>query len=226
MTIETLIDKQDTAEIVRDQIAAILAAESAAQVALATTAGKPDPNEWKLRVFIERANPWEEFPDKTTDDSPVINVWWGSASLQERASNTVERQKTTGTFNIDCYGYGRSRDNVSGGHSPGDIAAAANVQRAVRLVRNILMAAQYTYLGLRPTVWRRWIDSIETFQPQQDNQNVQHIVGARITFRVDFNEFSPQVVPEELCYLSVDVLRTEDNQVVIEADYDYENEDF
>lgn len=221
MTIATLIDKQDNAEIVRDQIAAILALESAAQVALATTAAKPDPNDWKLRVYRERANPWENLPSKTSDRSPVVNVWWDSSAFEANASNIVERQKSSTVINIDCYGYGKSANVGAGGHTCGDQDAAETVQRAVRLVRNILMAAEYTYLGLRGVVWRRWVDSITMMQPQQDNQNVHHVVGARLAFRVEFNEYSPQVVPETLDLLTADVLRAEDGEIVVEADYDY-----
>lgn len=221
MAIATLIDKQDTVEIVRDQIAAILAIETAAQVALATTAGKPDPNEWKLRIYQERANPWENLPSKTADKSPIVNVWWDSSNFEMSASNISERQKSSTIINIDCYGYGKSADDGGTGHIAGDQKAAETVQRAVRLVRNILMAAEYTYLGLRGTVWRRWIDSISMMQPQQDNQNVHHVVAARLAFRVEFNEFSPQVPPETLDLLTVDVQRTEDNQIVFEADYDF-----
>ena len=38
---------------------------------------------------------------------------------------------------------------------------------------------------------------------------------------VMFNEFSPQYVPETLEYLSVDVFRQEDGQLVAEADFEY-----
>lgn len=220
MTISALINKQDNVEIVRDQIAAILALEVAAQMQLATDAAL-DPDDWKVRVFQERANPWEVFPSKRQDDAPLVNVWWDNSAFEAQASNISERQKSSTVYNLDCYGYGKSRDNPSGGHHCGDQNAAEEAQRAVRLVRNILMAAEYAYLDLRGTVWRRWINSITIFQPQQDNQNVHHVVGARIAFRVEFNEYSPQVEPETLDLLSATVQRTEDNQVVIEADYDY-----
>lgn len=220
MTLE-LIDKRDNVEIIRDEIAAILATEIASQISLATTAGKPDPNLWKVRVFQERANPWEVFPEKTSDDSPIVNVWWDSSSFDMSTSNIVERQKSDTTYNLDCYGYAKAADNPAGGHTPGDQGAAEAVQRAVRLIRNILMAAEYTYLGQRGLVWRRWVQSITIFQPQQDNQNVSQVVGARIAFRVEFNEFSPQVAAETLDLVSVDVLRTEDGEIVVEADYDY-----
>jgi len=221
MTIATLIDKQDNVEIIRDQIAAILALESSAQVALATAGAKPDPSLWKLRVYQERSNPWEELPTRTTDPSPVVNVWWESSNFEMAASNVVEAQKSSATFNIDCYGYGAAADDPAGGHTAGDQKAAETAQRAVRLVRNILMASTYTYLGLKGLVWRRWPESITVFQPQQDSRNVDQIVAARLAFRVEFSELSPQVVAETLDLLTVDVLRTEDNQVIAEADYDY-----
>lgn len=107
MTIASLIDKQDTVEIIRDQIAAILALETTAQQALATAAAK-DPDLWKLRIYQERANPWENLPSKTDDRSPVVNVWWDSSTFDMSASNIVERQKSSATINIDCYGYGIS----------------------------------------------------------------------------------------------------------------------
>lgn len=219
--IQSLIDKQDTFEIVRDQIAAILVTEIANQQVLATAAGK-DPDEWKLRVYVERSNPWEQFLNSpVTDRSPLVNIWYDNSSFDPSASNVSERQKTEGIFNIDCYGYGISQGDGGTGHVPGDKEAAFEVQKALRLVRNILMASEYTYLGLRGTVWTRWPQSITVFQPQIDARNVQQIVGARLAFRVVFNEFSPQYEADELELLSVDVLRTEDGEIVLEADYDY-----
>jgi|AntRauTorckE5430_2_1112549.scaffolds.fasta_scaffold00317_10 hypothetical protein len=220
MTISTLIDKQDTFEIVRDQIGAILTIEIASQMQLATNAGK-DPNDYKLRIFTERSNPWEEFLNEVVDTSPLVNVWFDNSSFDPSKSNVVERQASETVYNIDCYGYGRSRDDGATGHIPGDREASFEVQKALRLVRNILMAAEYTYLGLRKTVWHRMPQSITAFQPELDARQMQQIVGARLAFRVIFNEFSPQVEPVDLELLSVDVIRTEDGEIVLEADYDY-----
>lgn len=218
--IAELIDKQDNFEVIRDQIAAILATEVANQMALATAGGKV-PDDWKLRIFSERSNPWEQLLNEQIDRSPIVNVWFDNSNFDPAASNISERQKTEGVFNIDCYGYGISSDEVGGGHNPGDKEAAFEVHKALRLVRNILMAAEYTYLGLRGVVWQRWPQSITVFQPQLDGRQMQQIVGARLAFRVVFNEFSPQVVPETLELVSVDVKRTEDGEIVVEADYDY-----
>jgi len=220
MTISTLIDKQDSFEIVRDQIAAILTTEVASQMALALAAAK-DPLEWKLRIFTERSNPWEQWLNDQTDTSPIVNVWYDNSSFTQGKSNIVERQASETVYNIDCYGYGQSRDDGGTGHTPGDKEAVLEVQKAIRLVRNILMAAEYTYLGLQGLVWQRWPQSITDFQPQLDANQFQKVAGARVAFRVVFNEFSPQVEPQTLELLSVDVLRTEDGQIVLEADYDY-----
>lgn len=218
--IAELIDKQDNFEVIRDQIAAILATEVASQMALASGEGK-DPNDWKLRIFSERSNPWEQLLNEQTDRSPIVNVWFDNSNFDPAASNISERQKTEGVFNIDCYGYGISSDEAGGGHNPGDKEAAFEVHKALRLVRNILMAAEYTYLGLRGVVWQRWPQSITVFQPQLDGRQMQQLVGARLAFRVVFNEFSPQVLAETLELVSVDVKRTEDGEIVAEADYDY-----
>lgn len=221
MTLE-LIDKQDNFEIIRDQIAAILLTEIISQIALATTAGKPNPDDWKLRIFTERANPWEQFLQApVVDTSPLVNVWYDNSNFDENSSNTFERQKAVGIFNIDCYGYGISADDGGSGHTPGDKAAALEVQKALRLCRNILMAAEYAYLGMRGLVWKRWPQSVTVFQPQQDGQTVQRVIGARLALQVEFNEFSPQVAGEDLEFISIDVIRAEDGEIVLEADYDY-----
>ena len=220
--IDTLIDKQDTFEIVRDQIAALLVFEIKNQMALAI-AEKKDPEEWKLRIFTERSNPWEQFENPTTetDKSSLVNIWYDNGNFPESKGNVVERQAHEGTYNLDCYAFGISADDPGGGHKPGDKEAALKVQKAVRLVRNMLMAAVNTYLQLRGTVWQRWIQSITIFQPELEGVPAQQAHGARIALRVTFNEFSPQVTPEELELVSVDVRRKEDGEIVLKADYNY-----
>lgn len=220
MPIQVLIDKQDNFEIIRDQIAAILVLESASQQALAVLAAK-DPDDWKLRVFTERSNPWELFQGEGAEQTPIINIWYGSSNFDKKSSNAVERQHSNSVFNIDLYALGVSRDVPAGGHIPGDEDAAIRVQAAIKLVRNILMASNYTYLELRGLVWGRWPQSINVFQPQIEGKQAQQVIGARIVLDVDFNEFSPQYVPETLEHVAIDVKRTEDGEIVLEADYDY-----
>jgi hypothetical protein len=223
MTISTLIDKVDVFEAVRDKIALILATESAAQQVLASAAAE-DPDLWELRVYTERTNPWEAFRGDDTDRSPIINVWFENSGFPRARGNVVSKQESGSTYNIDCYGYAVAANVVAGGYTPGDEGAALEVQRAVRLVRNILMAGHYVYLDLpRGTVSGRWLRTVNMFQPQIDNRAVEKVVGCRLALDVSFNEYSPQVgdTAETLDYVAVDVKRTEDGQIVVETDFDY-----
>lgn len=222
--ITTLIDKLDTFEIVRDELAAILATEVASQQVLATAAGK-DPADWKLRVFLERANPWAEFLDapETTENPalapPIVNVSLASMDFDQGASNVVERQKATALYYIDCYGYGVAADDELGGHEAGDERAALTCHRAVRLVRNILMAGTYTYLGLRGVVWRRWPEGVTFSRPTRDDQPVQQVAAARLSLRVEFSEFSPQVQGQPLELVSATVRRSPTGEILLTASY-------
>lgn len=224
--IAELVEKTDNFELVRDQIAAILLVESAEQMGLAAEAHK-DPELWRLRVFTERSNPWDEFsssPDRRAIEAtaPIVNVCFDSCSFDRSASNVVERQRAVGVYHIDCYGYGLSADDGGSGHVPGDEGAALEAHRAVRLVRNILMAGAYTYLGMRGVVGRRFPESIQIFQPQIDGRTVQHVVAARITLQVEFNELSPQVQGQSLELVSLSVVRAETGELFLRADFPVE----
>lgn len=224
--IPDLIDKQDTFEIIRDELAAILLTESTRQVELAEL-DERNTDLWRLRVFTERSNPWEEFQDPAAVDDdtpppfvpPIVNITFSDETFDMSASNLVERQKATATFNIDCYGYGVAQDDPDGGHRPGDADAALECHRAVRLVRNILMSGPYTYLGLRGTVWKRSIQSITAFRPQSDEQAVQQVAAARIALQVEFNEFAPQFKGEPLALVSLTVKRAETGEIYLTAKY-------
>lgn len=216
--ITELIDKQDMFEIVRDRIAGILAAESASQQALATAGGK-DPALWELAVYTERSNPWE---DDGLDDEVIINVWFESAAPDDRSSNTVERQTMIGQFNIDVVGFGASRDTATG-HDPGDEVAARAAARGLRLVRNILMASYYTYLGadLRGKVGQRWISNVTSFQPQAASRELTQSVGARLTLAVRYDEFAPQYPPVQLEYMANSITRASDGRLMVQVDFDF-----
>lgn len=218
--IQTLIDKVDTVETVRDQIAAILVNEVASQQALAAAASK-DPALWNLRVFVDRANPWADYIDaegNVTDRLPIVNVSLDREAFDKRRSDPVRKQVATATFNVDVYGYGISVEHDDG-HTAGDALAKAEAMRAVRLVRNILMAAEYTYLGLRPAVSGRWISSIDLFDIDAEARTVAHVAAARIEFLVDFEELSPQVEGPPLEPLVVTIARRATNEVYLAAEY-------
>lgn len=237
--ITTLINKRDSSEIVGETIASILKLEETNQQALAAAErviaeAEPipdpeliaalDPRLWALRVFLERANPWAEFeecPDQL-DATPIVNVSFDSGDFPKGGGNVVDRQQSEGTFHIDCYGYGVSEGDDTG-HQPGDERAALEAQRAARLVRNILMSAHYTYLGFAPPrlVGRRWVDSIQMFQPQLETRPVSHVMAARLTFSVSYVETSPQVAGEALESISANILRADNGEVFLTAQFDF-----
>jgi hypothetical protein len=217
-----LIDKFDNVELVRDQVAAILVVESEKQRELAAAATE-DPELWRLRVFVERSNPWDEFlhgPDQHVEDSaPIVHVAFDNSTADLTGTDHA-KQKFTGVFHIDCYGYGISTATVEG-HEPGDEKAAFEAQRAVRLVRNILTAAHYAYLDMRTVVGRRWVQSVTMFQPAIEGRSVQHVIAARLALHVEFNEFSPQVQGEPLELIAGTVKRKETGEVLLKANYQF-----
>lgn len=204
--IDTLLATPDNVEVVRDQIAAILKLEIDHQGVLGLS---PVP-----RVFSERSNPWE-IP---SNDVPIINVWFDTESFDGAASNVVERQKCDGTFNVDVYAFGTSK-KTAGGHTPGDELAALRCLRTLRLCRQILMSAHYTYLGLRGIVWKRWPQTLGMFRPPTDDHSAQNIVAGRLALVVSYNEFSPQVEGDVLETLTVEVKRAETGELYFSAQY-------
>ncbi|MCK5641703.1 MAG: hypothetical protein KAJ19_12955, partial [Gammaproteobacteria bacterium] len=170
MTLSVLIDRPDNFEVVRDQIAQILANETVAQQALAVDGGK-EPLLWAFRVFTERAAPWEPWLNQQTDTTPIINVWWDGGNVDGSASNPISRQTHDDRFNIDVFAPGLGdNDQIKG-----DEAAARNVQRVLRLVRTILMSPEYIYLELRGVVTARVPSSRQSFQPQIENSGSPYV---------------------------------------------------
>jgi hypothetical protein len=189
-----LIDKQDNFEIVGTQIAAILAQETLNQQALATAAGE-DPTLWEFDVFSERMNPWERFQEEMTP-TPVVNVWYDTSNFSEKDGNTVAAQKDSAVYNIDVYAAKPAMDNPQGGYYPPDQTTVLEVHRVTRLIRNILMHPDNTYLQLKRVingkegnlVWKRWIRSKEKYQPQENDRPVPFVIACRTVLSVEFNE--------------------------------------
>ncbi len=222
----TLIDKLDTSEIIRDQIASILVVESAEQMRLAALAAK-DPERWRLRVYTERATPWQSFretPDRkqlgggSVDASPIVNVWFDNESFDESASDIHYQQRADGIFNVDVYGYGIAETSGSG-HLSADEVAAREAQRAMRIVRNVIMSAPYAYLGLtrgsQQLIERRFPRSITAFQPEEGAVPVQRVQGIRLALSVWFQEYAPDYEGELLSEMTFQVLRAPDGQMVL-----------
>lgn len=216
--IETLIDKFDSFEIVRDKVALILATEQLEQQQLAIAAAK-DPQLWKLRVFIERTNPWEVLRDPADDRTPLVNVWFDIANIDLSASQTINKQQYDGTVNIDIIGFGRTEVLVAGQDS-GDEVAAKEAQRAARLVRNIIMSPIYRILELRGLVGDRWVGTLQSYQPDSGAVNARQMAAVRLTLNVKYIEQTTENTFDQLCELGV-VVTNENQEVLLEAEYEY-----
>lgn len=210
--IETLLTAPDALEVVRDKIGSILKLETVKQGELGLAAALVP------RVFVERSNPWAMLDEEADSLRPIVNVWFESETFDGVASNTVERQKADATFNIDVYAAGVSAE-AGAGHAPGDELAAIACGKALRLVRQILMSAHYTYLGLQGLVWRRWPQTLGLMQSPIDARTRVHVCAGRLTLLVGFNEVSPQWATEALESVQVEVLRRESGELYLRAEY-------
>ena len=219
LVLQNLIDKQDSFEIVRDQIALILANEVINQKALATAASI-DPTPWDIRIFLERANIWESFR-RSEDARPIVNIWFDSFSILEGQSNLSERQTNEVSYNIDCYGYGVSSDDGATGHNPGDEVSALEVAHTIRLVRNILMASINQYLQLQGLVGQRRISNCQSFQPESGNQAALQVTGARMVLGVRLNEFAPQYEGVDLEKFTSAIKSSETGEILGDLEIDY-----
>lgn len=217
MTIEFLIQKKDTKEIVRDKIAQILVVERDNQKALAVAAGE-DPALWDFYVYVERFFPWSLWQN-TDNLTPIVNIWFQSDTTMGGASDVVQRQTQDGKFNIDVYARGANTEDGSG-QLAGDKQAMENLHRTIRLIRNILMAGEYTYLDLRGLVGYRMPDATEVFQPELDDQNALPIIGGRMRMSVRYNELSPQAVPSCVESIVVNIEQSPSGEIVT-AEYDF-----
>lgn len=219
--IQTLIEGPDHFELVRDKVSLILAEESVAQQALATLDGK-DPEGWRLRVFIERSNPWEflrtDDGRPPADRAPVVCVWFDTSNIDEKASQQIDRQQYNMVLNLDVYGIGVT-EILTDGQRPGDEMAVLEAQRAARLVRNILMSDSYTTLGFAPylgVVGQRTVSGITSFQPEFANQNAAHVSAVRLTLQVKVSENGPQTPAVILEELSA-IVKNGEGEVVVDA---------
>lgn len=220
--LDTLIDKTDNFEVVRDQIADILAAEVVNQQAKAVLAAK-DPALWDLSIYTERARPWEALinDDGTVRNAaPIVNVYFDNVNFPMGEGSTVDKTTADGVFHIDIYATATSANNVAGGYTTGDEKAARELQRAVRLVRNILGAARNAYLQLRGTVGRRWWQSVTQYQFDPNEPAAQYVIATRMVLAVKYNEFTPQPGLETLEAVEVEITRTGDGKVLANLEYD------
>lgn len=219
--ITVLIDKRDNMEIIRDEIAAVLAVEIANQKVLAVAAGQ-DASDYDFNIYTEKTSPWElveTSEGEITSQVPLVNVYIESANLNTAKAGDVTSTVYSVKYNIDCIAAKNSK--VAGGSKfSGDELAAYDAQRVCRLVRNILQSAQYKYLNLPSIMMDRKLSSITMFQPQISERPAQHCVGARIVFQVDVIEYAPEYIGPLLDTIYGECTRADDGSLIFAVEYE------
>ena len=217
-----LIDKQDSFEIVRDQIAAILVNELANQQALAVGAGK-DPLDYTLSVYVERNLPIEQWlnsgPVNDASTVPIASIWLESSNIDTSStSNAKGEQHFELIYNIDVMARGVNSDDGAGGYNRADRDARIRCHAATRLVRNILSAGPNRYLGLRGTVWA-WpqFENMELGPaPLDEIETNMSVWLCRCRVKVKVTETSPLEGEETLELIRIDV--SDDGGVVLSTE--------
>jgi hypothetical protein len=222
-TLQALIDKVDTLELVRDQIAAILLTESKNQQDLALLGGK-DPKDFALRIFVERnGNCWHQFTAtedgdddaSTIDPTPIINIYHVDSEYDRKRSDPSGRKQAGGTYHIDIYGYGVATQ-TSDGHDAGEMLASYAVQRAYRLIRNTLDSPINENLQMLGVVGDRWINSFKSGgQPagEHDKHPVENVSLGRVELKVSFLEYAPEYEGVTIEAVAGTVKRTETGEI-------------
>lgn len=222
--LQALIDKVDTLELVRDQIAAILLAESLNQQGFARLAGK-NPDDWALRLFVERnGNCWHQFTStnegdddaSTIDPTPIVNVWFDHAEYDKARSDPSGRQQATCVYHVDIYGYGVATQTTMG-HDSGEMLSAFAVQRAYRLIRNTLISPINENLQMLGVVGDRWINSFkgggQVSASEHDKHPVENVSLGRVELEVSFLEYAPEYQGVTIEAITGTVKRTETGEI-------------
>ena len=178
-------------ETLRDQIAAIITLELAAQYALYSAAELvADPKQKVLNapVYIERMVP------VTIDEKEVVNVQFAFGDFEGSSQVTTSDQSdAVHTFFIDCYSKGEANSADSASKD-----SRLRLQRLVGAVRAILMSPHYIRLGFDPpSIKRRKITRLEMAEPKNEADAQAATIG-RIIFEVEVPEVVELLVPGAL----------------------------
>jgi hypothetical protein len=195
---------QDNVEKIRDRIVYILKQECINQHALAVETGAADARDFDVGIYLESERPWQltEYED-SENPFPLANVCLAGIKQPEKSGSMVSGKKFIAQFFIDCYGCGnKSADGNN------DQLASIRAWKTGRIIRNILMAACYTYLGMQMIVNQRNVTEMNAGTPSNrfTNTSALSITVCRIILEVNYTENSPQITPvemEEITFISV-----------------------
>lgn len=204
-------------QLVIDKIGEILVNESANQQALAI-AGSKDPDLYKIRVFADRFNP---FDNMKTDTTPIVSIKESDDSKELSVSGNHGKQQKLLTINIDCFGIGRAEETVAG-HRPADLDASQDGRRAANLVNKILKADINSNLQLdRKIVNSVNITGEQYFEPDFDSRQMGPVVAKRLSLQCKVTDTPMINNGIELLGVVVDVERGDSGEIYTICEYDY-----
>jgi hypothetical protein len=193
--ITELISTPDIVEIVRDQVAAILSLELQNQYQLAQKQAVGRPFDYNARVYVENSRP---YGSGTAEDLlSFVNISLPKVDIP-RGNSRMGDQKETALVHLYCAACGNNTGNFRD-----DKSSAIRAWKVMRLVRHILMADAYTYLGMRGTIAQRHIFLMEAGAPPASDKSALAYTVIRASLEVSFVERSteaPSVLLEGIGY--------------------------
>lgn len=198
------LNESGSLEIIRNQLAGILAVEMAHQYELAVADSDPVADDYSVDVLVENDEP---IPATGGANSfPLINVSVEKTEHDGGSSN-VNTTKRQAYINIDCYQTGNYSGPFAGR------TAAVKAWKLARCVQKILDSDYYTYLLLRGLVDSKYIGEVKGGVPDMDS--AIKVVVVRIQLVVSYNSNAPQSTGLTMNILPVQI-SDEHGKVVID----------
>lgn len=182
--IDTLFDKPDNIEIIRDGIAGILKVESANQYKMAKAKKIADAEDFDIRVFLENDRPFSLLDGEESFPS-IVNVSLNEIRPLGKSGGIAETKKYEAKFLIDCYACGNFSDTENDTQE-----ATLKAWKIARIVRNILMSGQYAYLDWQGVVLSRVLDSMKSGTVSNLDDSAYAVTVARLELAVSYFEKS------------------------------------
>lgn len=173
---------KDNIEVIRDQVAALLAVDFRRQAELAAESGATDSGDYNVAVYVESDDPLQYVDEDTpgANPFPCVNVILDSSD-PDKGTASVNKQAFTAKLYVDCYAEG---NNAEDGEF--SFKAAQRAWKTARLVRRILRAEANTYLRLRGIVGRvAW--SFQAGEPSNTRSAIK-VKMVRVTLTIDYVE--------------------------------------
>jgi len=182
-------DTPDTAERVRDLVAAILAMECGNQTELASAANA-ETSEWDWAIYLEHSTPEELTQVEPFKPVSIVNVRLDSEDLT--GGSTALSQSGTATVFVDVFAPGSSTAEAVG-QVVGETDAALRAWKVARYIRRILRAGPYRKLGVLSTdqsIGAVSVTSLKAFT--LGKVTAIPVCGVRLTVVVQVTEYAPE----------------------------------